>query len=220
MEPLVKLPFLFLYVLSVHIASIRPQPPVAEKKKALRGIREFIIPRAALIGTICVDIAAIVETTLILKQSISPPEAEIRSLYLTPTAVVGTLMAMATGYIRYWSTATLGTMFTFEVTIQENHKLITDGPYGIVRHPAYAGSIIGYLGTMLYFLGPGSLQRATMTSAASSYFWSMLPVGLVLVIILHWRRADEEDKLIKNQFGEEWGKWAKKVPYKLYPYIH
>lgn len=33
----------------------------------------------------------------------------------------------------------LGNLFTFEVMIRKNHKLITDGPYAYLMHPSYTG---------------------------------------------------------------------------------
>jgi len=40
-------------------------------------------------------------------------------------------------------------MFTFEMSIRKNHKLITSGPYAIVRHPSYVGVILVASGLML-----------------------------------------------------------------------
>ena len=62
---------------------------------------------------------------------------------------VGTLMTILGGLIRYTCYRALGRMFTFEMSIRRNHKLITSGPYAIVRHPSYVGSILVIGGMML-----------------------------------------------------------------------
>ena len=32
------------------------------------------------------------------------------------------------------------------VVIQDDHRVVTDGPYAVVRHPGYAGSIVALIG--------------------------------------------------------------------------
>ncbi|HCT30206.1 MAG TPA: hypothetical protein DIW31_05625, partial [Bacteroidales bacterium] len=41
-----------------------------------------------------------------------------------------------------WSIMVLGKQFSINVTIQENHKLITNGPYKLIRHPRYLGIML------------------------------------------------------------------------------
>jgi isoprenylcysteine carboxyl methyltransferase (ICMT) family protein YpbQ len=38
---------------------------------------------------------------------------------------------------RYWSIYTLGRFWSVQIEIRANHKLITNGPYNFMRHPAY-----------------------------------------------------------------------------------
>ena len=54
----------------------------------------------------------------------------------------------------------MGSHFTFELTLQKDHKLVTSGPYRIVRHPSYIGIYAFYLGSDLVYLVPGD-QWAT-----------------------------------------------------------
>ena len=51
-------------------------------------------------------------------------------------------MASVGGLIRYKCYRTLGSMFTFEMSIRKDHILVTSGPYAIVRHPSYTGIIL------------------------------------------------------------------------------
>ena len=57
------------------------------------------------------------------------------------------LAAMAAGIgVREWSHRTLGRFHQAVVTIHDDHAVVTDGPYRVVRHPMYAGSALTFLG--------------------------------------------------------------------------
>jgi protein-S-isoprenylcysteine O-methyltransferase Ste14 len=51
------------------------------------------------------------------------------------------LVGLGCGLI-YWSGITLGRLYSAEVTIQQNHHLVTNGTYRLVRHPRYLGAIL------------------------------------------------------------------------------
>ena len=60
-------------------------------------------------------------------------------------------MTILGGLIRYTCYKALGCMFTFEMSICRNHKLITSGPYAVVQHPSYVGAILVASGMMLIY---------------------------------------------------------------------
>lgn len=63
---------------------------------------------------------------------------------------VGGIMLIWGGVaFRYWSIKTLGKYFRTLVLIQDDHRLISDGPYRYLRHPAYAGTLVSVLGVGL-----------------------------------------------------------------------
>src|SRR5258708_11243467 len=45
-----------------------------------------------------------------------------------------------------WAREHLGRNWSRSVTIKQGHELITTGPYAVVRHPIYTGSLTGFLG--------------------------------------------------------------------------
>ncbi|KIJ31366.1 hypothetical protein M422DRAFT_266885 [Sphaerobolus stellatus SS14] len=45
------------------------------------------------------------------------------------------------GGLRIVCFRTLGKFFTFKITIRPEYKIMDIGPYGVVRHPAYTGSL-------------------------------------------------------------------------------
>jgi protein-S-isoprenylcysteine O-methyltransferase Ste14 len=70
------------------------------------------------------------------------------------------------------------------IEVASDQKVISTGPYAVVRHPMYAGGL-------LYLLG--------MPLALGSY-WGLL-VFLAVLPALIWRLLDEEKFLAKNLPG-------------------
>jgi protein-S-isoprenylcysteine O-methyltransferase Ste14 len=51
--------------------------------------------------------------------------------------------------LRFWSFHTLGSYFTFTVQTSPDQTVISSGPYGVIRHPSYAGVLLACLGAGL-----------------------------------------------------------------------
>ena len=62
-------------------------------------------------------------------------------LRATPITLLGAALVACGCIIRLICYKKLGPLFTFDLTIFPSHTLVTSGPYGIVRHPAYAGTL-------------------------------------------------------------------------------
>lgn len=60
--------------------------------------------------------------------------------------IVGTFLAYAGIAIRLWAVFTLGRFFKRIVLIQDDHRVIKDGPYRFVRHPSYAAVFLTQFG--------------------------------------------------------------------------
>ena len=72
----------------------------------------------------------------------------------SPLFFFGTFLAGLGGYIRYSCYRALGRFFTFEMSIHKGHQLITNGPYRVVRHPAYTGIIFWVTGLICWHGSP------------------------------------------------------------------
>ncbi len=88
-----------------------------------------------------------------------------------------------------WARLFLGKNWSQAVTIKEDHKLITTGPYAVVRHPIYTGLLFGIIGTAI----------------ALGEWRGVMAVALVFSVLLHKLRMEE--KWLTEQFG---------VSYKIY----
>ena len=82
--------------------------------------------------------------------------------------------------LRWWSIVHLGRFFTVNVAIAKDHRVVSDGPYRLVRHPSYTGALMAFLGlgilvhnwlAMLVLVGPITvmfLWRITIEERALS----------------------------------------------------
>src|SRR5262249_28759882 len=80
----------------------------------------------------------------------------------------------------------LGRRFSGLVAIQPGHRLVTDGVYGVIRHPSYLGLLVLSLGWALAF-------RSAV---------GVLLVALTIPPLVARIRAEEA--LLRAQFGDEY----------------
>jgi protein-S-isoprenylcysteine O-methyltransferase Ste14 len=90
------------------------------------------------------------------------------------------------------------TSATIEVADQQ--KVISTGPYALIRHPMYTGAFIMLIGV------PQALGS----------WWALLAIIPLMAAII-WRLFDEEKYLAKNLAGYK--EYCKKVRYRLIPFI-
>jgi len=140
----------------------------------------------------------------------------------TPTFLIGSLLLHAGAIIRIACFRHLGRHFTFELTFRKNHKLISDGPYAIVRHPSYAGGALVSVGCILVTTGLGSWwsENGLWTLSGGRVLggsWVLANFYIAYALI---SRVPKEDLVMKNEFKEQWVTWSQKTPYALVPYIY
>lgn len=116
----------------------------------------------------------------------------------------------------------MGKHFTFDVSIRDRHKLIATGPYGIVRHPGYTGTLLNVLGLYCFHVSPGSLLRVSELLNISSGRILVGLLALVMLVPLPFlrHRMRMEGVALKREFRQDWEDWAKKVPYWLVPGLY
>jgi protein-S-isoprenylcysteine O-methyltransferase Ste14 len=100
--------------------------------------------------------------------------------------IVGICLMMLGIFVREWAVTTLRGFFLFTVGVRQNHKVIENGPYRLVRHPAYSGSILTMIG----------LGLATQSAVA------VLILAVVCGIAYGYRIHVEEPALVKELGGE------------------
>ena len=108
------------------------------------------------------------------------------------------------------------------MVIRDNHKLITSGPYSIVRHPGYTAFVVLLSGNILllaskgsYFTEAGLWNSVVGKTIAYSILGYLTWVGASLC----WR-TPEEDAMMRRAFGPEWDEWARRTRYCLFPFVY
>jgi protein-S-isoprenylcysteine O-methyltransferase Ste14 len=86
------------------------------------------------------------------------------------------------------------------IAVDADQKVVSTGPYALVRHPMYVGGIIMLVGTPLAL---GSLWG----------LFAIVPITLAIV----WRLLDEERFLAKNLPG--YAEYRETVRYRLVPFL-
>jgi len=114
---------------------------------------------------------------------------------------LGIFLLISTTLFIYWTHYTLGKQHSMKATLQENHQLVTSGPYRILRHPMYTGVTLQTLSYPLVF---------------RSWFCALL---VVIIFALFIWRIQAEEKLLASEFGTEWKTYAQNT-WKLIPYIY
>ena len=112
--------------------------------------------------------------------------------------------------------ATGGRFFTFELSVRKDHKLVTSGPYAVVRHPGYTGLTMCVVGVALSLIAPGSWIMEC-SGVGNAVVYPAVVLGGAYLLSLVCRRIAEEDEVLRREFGGEWEAWRAKVPYKLIP---
>ncbi|MGB7532057.1 MAG: isoprenylcysteine carboxylmethyltransferase family protein [Halobacteriota archaeon] len=113
------------------------------------------------------------------------------------------LIIFIAGYIfMVWAPLHLGKQFSWLVTVQEEHELITDGPYRYMRHPRYSGIIQWVFGVALIFLSISGMVLAVLMSA------------LMLL------RIPKEERMLHEEFGKEWEEYCKRTTKKVILFVY
>ena len=104
--------------------------------------------------------------------------------------------------LRWYSIIHLGRFFTTNVAISADHQLIDTGPYQLVRHPSYTGSLLAALGFSL------SLEN-----------WaSLLIIFVPCCAVTLWRIHIEEEALMEG-LGEQYRSYMQRTK-RLIPLIY
>jgi protein-S-isoprenylcysteine O-methyltransferase Ste14 len=123
-------------------------------------------------------------------------------LSLSPTAqavalIVGSLLYFPSLGLILWARYTLGEMYNISLTtgaqLYAGHRLITHGPFAIVRHPMYAGAMLGVVGALLIYRT-----------------WTI--VFILIHCLVFVVRARREEEALADEFGAEWMEYRRRVP--------
>ncbi|KAG1872231.1 hypothetical protein F4604DRAFT_1681332 [Suillus subluteus] len=238
---LLKIPFLVASAIGMHISMTSRSLPPSSQEKVVPSVSEsFITLFLHLQGPDSFKISAwaasLVEVANILATHIGPshiPEDVygasavrfLRTLHptpITPIFLAGSLSVIAGGVLRLYCMLALGKFWSFPLSVRKEHKIITSGPYSIVRHPSYTGFLLQYVGIVIMHGSQGSWMRQSGILQVP-YMKVLAMIVLLMYTAIASVAIDRslvEDKILQRALGEDWENWAKKVKYRLLPGIY
>ena len=114
---------------------------------------------------------------------------------------VGFFLYSGGGVLRLAPVFVLGRRFSGLVAIQPEHRLVTSGLYGVIRHPSYLGLVVLVLGWGLAFRSGVGVVIA------------VLSLGVLLA------RIQAEERLLSENFGAEYDAYRART-WRLIPYVY
>ncbi|KAG2117162.1 uncharacterized protein F5147DRAFT_302956 [Suillus discolor] len=220
---LFKIPFILASAVGIQISLTDPSPPPSSEEKATPSSSEsfnewFLKLRGMKLLKTSAWAASLTEVASILAMHIDPshiPEdiygaravrflCNLHPTPITPAFLVGSIAIAIGGALRLYCISTLGKFWSFHLSVRKEHRLVTSGPYSVVRHPSYTGVLFQGIGVAVMYGSQGSWMRQS---------------GILQVPFIKVRPA-EEDRMLQRALGEEWENWAKKVKYRLIPGVY
>jgi protein-S-isoprenylcysteine O-methyltransferase Ste14 len=116
------------------------------------------------------------------------------TFHLSWLQVIGTVLLIVSTIFTLWARWELGKMWASIAAVKEDHKLITEGPYRITRHPIYTG-VLGMILGSAFSLGEGSIF-----------------LGFLMILFVFLNRIRIEEQLMTRTFGEQYVKYKQRVP--------
>jgi protein-S-isoprenylcysteine O-methyltransferase Ste14 len=105
--------------------------------------------------------------------------------------IVGSVMIVLGLLLRWIAILSLKRQFTVDVAITKDHRIISEGIYRYVRHPAYAGSILSFLGLAVSFAN------------VISFIIIFLPICFAFLY-----RIRVEERALVAAFGDEYIRYS------------
>jgi protein-S-isoprenylcysteine O-methyltransferase Ste14 len=120
--------------------------------------------------------------------------------HVPPYVVLAGDVLIALGFLGIFFVFRENTFSSSTIEITPDQKVISTGPYALVRHPMYAGALIMLVGIPM----------------ALGSWWGLLVIVAMMPALI-WRLFDEETFLVRNLPG--YVEYQKHVPYRLIPLV-
>jgi len=114
---------------------------------------------------------------------------------------LGLILAGAGYSISIVALRTLGKYYSVYVTIQQEHRLVQHGIYGVLRHPIYLGLLLSWPGACLVFRS-----------------WAVIPI-FVFYLAFALLRGAQEEKVLRAEFAAEFDVYRQRT-WRIVPYLH
>jgi len=110
-----------------------------------------------------------------------------------PAWSVGLAMTIAGVALAIWARHILGRNWSSVVQVKEDHELIEQGPYAVVRHPIYTGLLLAFLGSAILV---GDVRCL---------------VGVAIIFVSFWIKLRLEERWMEDQFGAKYADYRRRT---------
>jgi protein-S-isoprenylcysteine O-methyltransferase Ste14 len=117
-------------------------------------------------------------------------------------AVAGVAVLLAGLALRWAAILTLRHAFTVDVAIAKDQRVVDHGIYGVLRHPAYAGNLVAFLGMALSY-GDWLAGLVLFVPIAAAFTY----------------RIGVEERALRAAFGEDYDRYARRTK-RLIPFVY
>ncbi len=128
---------------------------------------------------------------------------QIGTLTLSPfVGWIGIVIAVSGIALRLWANKTLGAFYTRTLRVAATQHIVREGPYRLLRHPGYLGSILMWVG-----------------AALATTNWIAAFVAVVVMFIAYHFRIVSEEIMLLTAMGKEYREYQAHT-WKLIPLIY
>jgi protein-S-isoprenylcysteine O-methyltransferase Ste14 len=162
--------------------------------RTLRLRRQFIVFRMGKVEAACAfEPLVLLAMAYALQGAVLAPAGSVGYSELA-AALTGSVLTLAGLALALWSTVSWPSIFAGHGVLTD-HRLVTTGAYGFVRHPVYLAGILTWLGL-----------SAAFASAAA------LAVTVAYVIPIYLLYVHSEEGMMVEQFGDGYRTYRQRVP--------
>ncbi|NIP67172.1 hypothetical protein GWN63_03980 [Candidatus Bathyarchaeota archaeon] len=105
--------------------------------------------------------------------------------------VLGMILSGA-GYLLFWWSVMVRGRFAVAWSMKKDHRLVTWGPYALVRHPSYVAYFLLFFGLLFMWL-------------------NLLVVPCLVAIPGYFQVVEAEERMLVERFGEEYKEYKRRV---------
>ncbi len=188
LEPLSTALFAFVVLCWLSFAAafvFKKSPP--EEAGASERKRE----RASILG-IALQAAAYAVAWGFHRQYFTPPSNN--DTLNAVLAIVAAVLAIFSVWFVVSAARTLGKQWSLAARVVEGHKLVTEGPYKVVRHLIYTG-MLGML----------------LATCAATTIPPAVPFAVLVFLVGTLIRVRSEEKLLRETFGADFDDYSRRV---------
>ncbi len=115
---------------------------------------------------------------------------------------LGLFIAVGGVALRGWANRTLGEFYTRTLLVTQDQPVVQQGPYRVIRHPGYLGSILMWLGAAL----------ATLN-------WLTVILAAVVMFSVYVYRIQAEEAMLRTAYRQQYVEYQART-WKLIPFVY